>query len=260
MRALSAWFSYHKYAAWLVIAISHFVFFLMAMQLAGSLQLLPYVIPGAWFWVAIIACAALAYLAGVVKQRYAFSVCSRAGYALVRTRYAMVLLGSYIMISGWFYHDLHIRYSDSQQLYGSLSVKEVSGKVQQQKGNRDFRHFYKQQKQRLSLKELKQVLREAKQLRRQSGNPGSQQSLAIFGIVLLALMLSALVLAGACNLSCAGSGTGAVLVGVLGMGLIIWGTVAWIKHVNKKARETADAANKTAAAAPTGVPSNDAMQ
>ena len=54
--------------------------------------------------------------------------------------------------------------------------------------------------------------------------------LAIIGALGLTLLLSSLV----CSLSCGGSDAAAVIVGILGIAGIIWGTIALIKLIKRK--------------------------
>jgi len=58
--------------------------------------------------------------------------------------------------------------------------------------------------------------------------------LAIIALVGLLYLLAALV----CSLSCNGSDTAAVLVGVLGLAGLIWGFIAILKAINRKQKKT----------------------
>jgi hypothetical protein len=60
--------------------------------------------------------------------------------------------------------------------------------------------------------------------------------LTIIGAIGLAILLAALV----CNLSCSGADTAAAIVGILGLGLIIWGVVLVINRISRKPKPSAE--------------------
>jgi hypothetical protein len=246
MRKLTAWFEHRVLLARMVIALAHIVFTLMALQLAGWLQEIPFFIPLWFFLVPAAIVTVVALLAHFTKKRLALSVRTSAGYALVRVKYAMVLMASYLLVVGWFYNNVHLQLTPATTLHGSYAPPVAMSKKADENSDQKKVGFFKKQKEKLSLRELRKALKEAKMLRKEGGDPSTSQALAIIGIVLLASILAMFVLAAACNLSCSGVGTGAILVGVGGMALIIWGTIAWITHVNKVTRKKLDAQGKKA--------------
>lgn len=246
MRKHTAWFERHILLARIVIALAHVFLTAIALQLAGWLQALPVAISLWYFLVPMAVCLIVAVLAHRAKRHLALSVRTRSGYALVRVKYAMVLIASYLLVIGWFYNDAHRQLSPVTTLQGSFAPPLADAK-KLEKSNRDQKFsFFKKQKEKLSLRELRKVLKEAKMLRKEGGDPATAQAFAIIGIILLALILTYFLLVASCSLSCSGFGTGALLVGIGGMALIIWGTVAWITHVNKVSRKKLQAKEKKA--------------
>jgi hypothetical protein len=252
MRMLTSWFERHVLLARMVIALAHLVFTAMALELAGWLQLLPLGLSLSFFLVPMVLALAVAALAHGSKKWMALSVRTKKGYALVRVKYAMVLLVTYLFVTGWFYNNAHLQFNAASTLQGSFVSKSAASKTESS-SNDQKAGFFKKQKAKLSLKELRKVLKEAKMLRKEGGDPSTAQALAIIGIILLAVILTYFVLAASCSLSCSGAGTGAILVGVGGMALIIWGTIAWINHVNKVTRRKLDALDKKAKPASSAV-------
>ena len=63
--------------------------------------------------------------------------------------------------------------------------------------------------------------------------------LTIIAAVGLTFLLSALV----CELSCSGADAAAVIIGILGLAGIIWGTIAFIKYLKRKQKKKAAATN-----------------
>jgi hypothetical protein len=233
MRSLTNWFERHVLLARIKIALVHLVLTVMVLQLAGWLQQLPFYIP-AWFFLAPMAAALLlATVSQQIKKRFAWSVRTSAGYALVRFKYAMVLFASYLLVVGWFYNDAPIQLTPGTMLHGSYAPPFAASKVVNEKSGERKMGFFKKQK--------------------EGGDPSTAQAFAIVGIILLALILTYFLLAASCSLSCSGFGTGAILVGVGGMALIIWGTVAWISHVNKVTRRKLDEQAKKAKPATSGI-------
>jgi hypothetical protein len=92
----------------------------------------------------------------------------------------------------------------------------------------------------LKVKQKKWARKQVQQLRRHAaqGAAGSMdpvaQVLLTLLIVVAAAFLEMLVLILACDLSCSGQETAALLVGVLGTGLIVWGAVAGIIAIWRK--------------------------
>jgi hypothetical protein len=158
----------------------------------------------------------------------------------------MVLMASYLLVVGCFYNNVHLQLTPATTLHGSYAPPVAMSKKADENSDKKKVGFFKKQKEKLSLRELRKVLKEAKMLRKEGGDPSTAQALAIIGIIILALFLAYLVLAASCSLSCSGVGTGAILVGVGGMALIIWGTIAWITHVNKVTRKKLKAQEKKA--------------
>jgi hypothetical protein len=195
----------------------------------------------------------VALLAHFTKMRLALSVRTSAGYSLVRFKYAMVLMASYLFVIGWFYNEAHLQFSSATSLQGSFAPPFAGAKKLEKSSSDQKVGFFKKQKEKLSLRELRKVLKEAKMLRKEGGDPATAQAFAIIGIILLALILTYFVLAASCSLSCSGVGTGAILVGVGGMALIIWGTIAWISHVNKVTGKKLNAQEKKAKPATSAV-------
>lgn len=262
MQKLTAWFERHILIARLFIALAHVFFTAIALQLAGGLQALPVVIPLQFFLVPIAAGLLLAAMAHWAKRNWALSVRTPAGYALVRLKYAMVLLASYLFVIGWFYNDAHLQFNSASSLQG-IFAPPFSTTKKLEKRNIDKKvGFFKKQKEKLSLRQLRQVLKEAKMLRKEGGDPATAQAFAIIGIILLALILTYFLLVASCSLSCSGFGTGAILVGVGGMALIIWGTIAWISHVNKVTRRKLDEQAKKAKPATSSItePNSNSIQ
>ncbi len=238
MRKVTFWFGRHVLLARIIIAFVHIFFTALAMQFAGWLQRLPFYFPTILFAALISSCLLLSAATHVTKKRHKLSVSTVAGYALVRIKYAMVLIATYLFVVGWYYQEVHINLHAIQHLHGSMVTSHSSsGIVAKEVRDAKPRGSLKKQNVKISLRELRVALKEARLLQQQSGNNSTAHTWAIIGIVVLAVILAWFVLALSCSLSCSGSGTGAIIVGVLGIAGIIFGTVMWIKHVNRKARQ-----------------------
>ncbi|MFT3979337.1 MAG: hypothetical protein QM687_02630 [Ferruginibacter sp.] len=97
---------------------------------------------------------------------------------------------------------------------------------------------------RILKKEFKVQLKKYVAAKATGDDEGSKRTgliiLAIVGAVGAGLLLSALV----CSISCGGADAAAIIVGVLGLAGIIWGTIALIRHIKRKhpaAKKEADA-------------------
>lgn len=94
----------------------------------------------------------------------------------------------------------------------------------------------------LKTKKKAQIQKRVQQFRRRSNGgdiDAAGQVLLTLLVILLAAGLEMLVLALACNLSCAGQEAVALIVGLFGTGLILWGAIAAIIAIWRKSSEGA---------------------
>jgi hypothetical protein len=118
--------------------------------------------------------------------------------------------------------------------YGSVPFKDPTAEqILSSLKHRDKSSLTKTEKKILRLEFKKQVKLYAKYTLLGKSDEASETSLIILTIV-AALGLLGLLSVLVCNLSCNGAEAAAVIVGVLGLAGIVWGTVVVIKRISKK--------------------------
>lgn len=228
MRSLNAWSANHRIISQWLIAFAQIGMVIIAMQLAGRLQSMPVQIPVFVFYGCFVFLLLLSVIASQLKKWRSLSVKSRAGFALVRARYFFFNLAILSAVT-WFYYSNQPANSLTQ-LQGSLPTRVVAGNAASHQKAFKFPGL-KTAPVAKPVANAKQLLREFKQLRK---GGSSNQGLAIVGMVVAAIALGFLVAVLACSIACNGSGALAIIVGVGGLALIIWGLIKAIRAIKRK--------------------------
>lgn len=236
MRKLTSWANTHPWTARLIIIVANLCLYLGMMILAGVLQLLQVAIPLALSLALMISLSAAAVLLSIIKKRAGLSVKTNTGYWLVRAKYAMVLLASLMLVFSFYYYNWHVAVASQGNVYSSQpqgTAKPVKPDYQQYSNKDLFYKDYTTYANSLSRKELRSEYRHYRAMQKENQATGGDIALIIL-IILGALVLTYLLLALACSVSCAGSDAGAIAIAIVGLAGIIWGTIALIKGVKRR--------------------------
>lgn len=238
MRSITLWAYQHPVVARILIACIQIYLTVAAIVIAGLWQKNEDNVSIQFCLSIIFISIAFVYFLHALQKRKHWSGWSSKGYTVVRIKYFFVALAAFVSLLTWFYSNSHIRvqYND---LHGSLP-SVVTDKMQKpQKLNfADEMQYYtalEKYYRTLSTKELRSELKTAWKAKKHASKDEAGDTWLIILIIAGALVASMLLLALACEISCAGSDAGAIAVSIIGLAGIIWGTIALIKSVKRKA-------------------------
>ncbi len=240
MKRISYW-AYRKpvYAQTLIFLIHLYLIF-AAMTIAGWMQataLTFLALP-----VLIAAIAALALGLGFHKWIKAKRLPrgNGLGYYGIRLSYLLIAVASFFTLISFYASNTHVKVNQSSALYSSFVAKPLVKDGQQlekpdyrkytSRGEyfKDLNAWYKSLSQKELKAERKKLIRSG-EFRQADGSATIWHVLLILGVLLALYLLFAL----ACSLSCNGQDILAIIVAVLGLAGIIWGTIALWKLINR---------------------------
>jgi predicted membrane channel-forming protein YqfA (hemolysin III family) len=227
MKKISIWASVNKWPARIIITVSYFVFNTIALFLGDALAIDDVIIPSSWIYL-------LGFIA-VVGFIFYPSKKNKSDYdnfyRSQKTCDLLLISTGFLLIIAFGNH-FHLPKNQSPFSFtyagaASISVEKNSTVVKvieparKKKGS-----LIKQWKQKLkeNIRRIRQEYKDA--------SPGEKTALIIVTI-LVALLLLYLVAALSCNISCSGNDAAAVIVLLLGTGLLVFLTVRVIKRINR---------------------------
>lgn len=221
MYQLSLWAKHNKWKARTAIIVSHILIIILGLIAGDLLDALKFSLPDLFVW-AITMMAIGGFVFYPSKRSYVQQKCCDA-----------ILIGSTFLFMMFFGNRLNNSNTlFVQPLYGSLT-KSVQPPAS---GNK--------KETRLTKKESRKKIREIRRQYRKMST--ALQIVLIVLVAAAAYTLIGFVAALACSLSCSGSGAAAVIVSVLGLGGIIFGTIKLIQVITKdKNKKPKKATEKT---------------
>jgi hypothetical protein len=228
MKNISIWASRHKWPARFIIIGSFFILNFIGLFLGDALTVSQITIPSFWIYAIgfIFFAGFITYPSRKQKSKYRnyYNRQKSADLLLVTTTFLLIIC------FGNHYH-LPKNQSPFGFTYANASALTVITHPQLHKAPID-----PSPKKKTSLiKKWKSKFREnIRTIRREykDATPGERAALIVLSII-VALGLFLLVLSASCSLSCSGSDGAALLVGLLGTGLIVFLLVKVIKRINR---------------------------
>lgn len=232
MKQISIWAYHHKWLSRVAIVLSHLILIVLALFIADILPQKNILVRGQYVFLSIAVIAFAYYPAKKDKQRF------KNFYRSQKTAdFVLVITGFLLTIC--FGSKLTNEQSSSiiQPLYSIAVITPNSSpsiKVNPDENN----HLRKERKTfRHQLNKIRRAYQET--------SPAGKTALIILA-VLVAMGLASLVAAAACSLSCSGSEGLAAIVGIVGMGAIIFGLIKVIQAIlGKKKKKQAIAPPKS---------------
>ncbi|MCW3107347.1 MAG: hypothetical protein JWQ09_1853 [Segetibacter sp.] len=220
MKRIAFWSRDHKIAARILIAICHIIIFFLACYVGIGLKENNFFLSPLVFWIFTILSILITILFSKPYASFSFSK--------KKVLDGLILLSSFIMIVSFTNQKNVTLFTSYKTLQGSFSEKNTN---------------VSEPKSKPSIKELKKQLKELKRMvKRDEASAGG-----IILAILLGAGLSALILAGACSLSCDGNGGLAVLVLLGGLTAVFFICRLIIKGTRKKDQNSYTSSLKPAA-------------
>lgn len=232
MKQISIWAYHHKWLSRVAIILSHLILIVLALFIADILPQKNILVRGQYIFLSIAVIAFAYYPAKKDKQRFKKFYRSQktADLILVITGFLLTICFSSKLVNESSFSVIEPVYSNAVVVpNNSPSIKVNSDENNHLcKERKTFRH------------QLNKIRRAYKEM-----SPAGKTVLIILS-VLVAMGLSSLVAAAACSLSCSGSEVLAAIVGVVGMGAIIFGLIKVIQAIlGKKKKKQAIAPPKS---------------
>lgn len=226
MKQISIWAFHHKWLSRMAIVLSHLILIVLALFIADILPQKNILVRGQYIFLAIAVIAFAYYPAKKDKQRFKNFYRSQktADLILVITGFLLTICFGSKLVN-------EQPYSIIQPVYASAMIAPNSSpsiKVKPDENN----HLRKDRKTfRHQINKIRRAYKET--------STAGKTALIILA-VFVAMGLSSFVAAAACSLSCSGSEGLAAVVGVIGMGAIIFGLIKVIQAIlgKKKKKQT----------------------
>ncbi len=232
MKPISSWAFQHKTTAILLVVAIKIILLLLAVKAGLFLFQQGIVIPGYTSWLVVLGLLLLTILYYSRKWNYA-------------KRKAMETCFIYLTFVGI---SSFVNNLDSYPGHTNRSVaashikkdkKQTAAQILESLQYRDKSTLTKKEK-RILKKEFKSQLKKFVAYSITGQQEKAADSWKIVLVIIAAVGLLALLGALVCNLSCNGADAAAVIVGLLGLTAIIWGSIALIRHIKRKSAKPAN--------------------
>ncbi|HET6994928.1 MAG TPA: hypothetical protein VFI06_08090 [Chitinophagaceae bacterium] len=233
MKKISLWARHHRFIAIISIAIIKlllaFIAAYLGLLLLGMNIRLPFTV--FFFALLLLIIAAIAY-----PSKHITRFTKKQFYVRQKTCDFIIAACSFVMIGTWVNTNLPVTINTAAAATTATTITPTAEEILASLQYRDKSTLTRQEK-RILKAEFKNQLKvyTVAKLKGQK-NDAAKAGLIILTIV-AALGLLYLVAALACSLSCNGSDAAAVIVGLLGLALVIWGTIAVIKRITRKPKK-----------------------
>jgi hypothetical protein len=230
MRKISLWAKHHRFEAIALLVVIKLLLAVIAFYIGSALLEMNIHIP---FIVCIIALIVLVVTALLYPSRRFTGLSKKQFYIRQKSCDFLVATCSFVMIGTLFNTNLTIpgvtiSSASNVVISTSPSAEEILASLQY----RDKSTLTRQEKRILNQEFKKQIKVYA--IAKITGNKkGAEKAVFIILTIIVAIGLLALVASLACSLSCNGSDAAAVIVGVLGVAAIIWGTIALVNRISR---------------------------
>lgn len=232
MKQISIWASQHKWPARIIIIVSYCLLNGIGLFLGDALHVSQFIIPSLWIYV-----IAFLFIGGCIiypskKERASYKnfYKQQKGTDLFLVSFSFLL----VICFGNHYHvqraqtPFYFTYAGAAEF--SPVKKTLGGETSIEPSPKKKTSLIKQWKKKLR-ENIRTIRREYKH-----ASPGERTALIIVTL-LVAILLLYLVAALSCNLSCSGSDAAAVIVLLLGTGLIVFFAVRVIKRIKRGHRK-----------------------
>lgn len=233
MKRISTWALYHPKKARLLMVFLQVIVFFLAYYIGNRLQEAGLYLSDSFLYITglLLFLAIISYPNKRRKKDYF----EYRYYVRQKTNDFVIAVTSFFLLitafnSNLFLHFQNNAYATSVVTPSSATVSEPSADGKKKKiSAREWRQIKTMLK-----KQFKKLVVVKEGSRGQGKNKGLKLALAIVSGIIVTALLAAL----ACSISCNGSGALAVIVLVLGLGGIVWGLIAWIKSIYRKKGST----------------------
>jgi hypothetical protein len=227
MKKISIWASANKWPSRIIIVGSYFVLNTIALFLGDALAISNMIIPALWIYVLGVIAIASFILYPSKKDKSSYNNF----YKTQKTCDLLLISTGFLLIIGFGNH-YHLSRNQSPFSFTYAGAASISTG----KNATELKLIEPAPKKKGSLiRQWKQKLKEnIRRIRKEykDASPGEKTALIIVTI-LVALLLLYLVAALSCNISCSGNDAAAVIVLLLGTGLLVFFTVRVIKRINR---------------------------
>ena len=228
MKNISIWASRHKWPARFIIIGSFFILNFIGLFLGDVLTQSQITIPSLWIYA-----ISFIFFAGFITYPSKKQKSKYKNYYKKQKSSDLLLISTTFLLIICFGNHYHL--SKNQSPFGFTYVNATALTVITNPELNKASIDPSPKKKTSLIKNWKKKLKEnIKTIRREykDATPGERAALIVLSII-VALGLFLLVLSASCSLSCSGSDGAAILVGILGTGLIIFLLVKVIKRINR---------------------------
>jgi uncharacterized membrane protein len=229
MRKISFWAKHHRFQAITFLVIIKLLLAYIAFYVGSSLLDLDIHIP---FFVFGIALFILVMAALIYPSRRFTRLSKNQFYIRQKSCDFIVAACSFLMIGTLVNNNLPLAGTTISLASNVTSIQPTAEEILVSLKYRDKSTLTRQEK-RILKEEFKKQLKVYAVAKVTGHTSDAGQAGLIILTIVAALGLLFLVASLACSLSCNGSDAAAVIVGVLGVALIVWGTIALIKRISK---------------------------
>ena len=226
MKKISRWASRHKWPARLLIVISFIFLNCLGLFLGNALTVSQFTIPSLWIYA-----TAFIFITGFItypsrKQKGSY----KNFYKSQKISDFVLVSTTFLLVIGFGNH-YHLQKNQSPFQFAYANATELT--AINKSSSRESSIIPKKKKSLIKTwkSKLKENIRKIKK-EYKDASPGERTALIILSII-VALGLLFLVLSISCSLSCAGSDGAALVVGLLGTGLILFVLTRVIKRINR---------------------------
>jgi hypothetical protein len=228
MKNISIWASRHKWPARFIIIGSFFILNLIGLFLGDALTLSQITIPSLWIYA-----IGFIFIAGFITYPSRKQKSKYKNYYKKQKSFDLLLISTTFLLIICFGN--HSNLSKNQSPFGFTYANATALTVISNPELNKTSIDPSPKKKTSLIKNWKRKLKEnIKTIRREykDATPGERTALIVLSII-VAFALFLLVLSASCSLSCSGSDGAALLVALLGTGLIVFLLVKVIKRINR---------------------------
>jgi uncharacterized membrane protein len=229
MRKISFWAKHHRFGAIAFLVIIKLLLAYIAFYIGSSLLDLDIHIP---FFVFGIALFILVMAALIYPSRRFTRLSKNQFYIRQKSCDFIVAACSFVMIGTLVNNNFPLPATTISSASNVTAIQPTADEILASLKYRDKTTLTRQEK-RILKEEFKKQLKVYAVAKVTGHTSDAGKAGLIILTIVAALGLLFLVASLACSLSCNGSDAAAVIVGVLGVALIVWGTIALIKRISK---------------------------
>jgi hypothetical protein len=236
MRKISRWAKHHRLPAIISLVVIKLLLAFIAAYVGVSLLGMNIRIPFPVFFIALLVLitTAIAY-----PSKHVARLTKKQFYIRQKTCDFMIATCSFVMIGTWVNTNLPVAISTATVSAATTTINPTAEEILASLKYRDKSTLTRQEK-RILKTEFKQQVKIYTVTKLKGHKDDAGKAGLIILTIVAALGLLYLVAALACSLSCNGSDAAALVVGILGTALIIWGVIAVIRRISRGPKKKDD--------------------